>query len=95
MPPSIIATAELVVPKSMPIILVVTFSLAIFTFNLINNKDLKLYYILDLKNFVNLFKIHLLTEKKNYEKELLNYISHNMGKPYTKEDIDYFLENRK
>lgn len=62
---------------------------------IINNKDLKLYYILDLKNFVNLFKIHLLTEKKNYEKELLNYISHNMGKPYTKEDIDYFLENRK
>ncbi len=48
-----------------------------------------------MKAFVNSYKVQLLTGKKNYKNELIDYISQNMDKPYSKEDIDFLLENRK
>lgn len=63
---------------------------------IIKDENLKLYYILkNINDFVNSFKIQLLIGEKDYKNELLDYISQNKGKPYSKEDIDYFLENRR
>jgi len=44
---------------------------------------------------VNSFKIQLLRGKKNFEIEVIDYILHNRGKSYVKEDIDFILEGRK
>lgn len=47
-----------------------------------------MYYIFkDMKAFVNSYKVQLLTGKKNYKNELIDYISQNMDKPYSKESM--------